>query len=318
MKEERGLMIEEFGTNEYRPGFCEVDQYLKLPREKDSWLLKPLIPFSGACLLFGQAKSGKSYLGIQLALALSGQLPDFLGFPVHQTGKVLYLQLDTPRSVWADRFEDVLHKHNLKYDSSKFLLADRESIEKYPFDILQPAHADYLYQATHVHEGVTAVIIDTLRESHSGDEDSSTTARNVITNLVGATHPAALIIISHDRKPNQDVAKDLLADHRGSSYITGRMDAIMRLTKTRLYYTGRSIEAGDIKLQRASNGLWQPMIDETGPIVDKILADPNFSSLRERGRALATLIGCTEEAAVSRLRRVTTMKQAIIENKGVK
>lgn len=287
---------------DYRPGFCPVDEYLKLPRSPETWLIKPLIPTSGAALLYGDAKIGKSYMGIQLALALTGQTPDWLGFPIGQVGKVLYLQLDTPRSVWALRFEEMLIKGKLQYDSNRLLLADRESIAFYPFDILQPAHMKYLRDIITIH-GATTVIIDTLRESHSGDEDSSTVARNVIGNLVGATHPAALIILSHSRKPSADVDKDLLADNRGSSYVVGRMDAIMRLTTRRLYYTGRSIEAGDVRLQRVDNGLWQPITDETGPMVAKVLADTSVPSLRGKARILATLISCNEEAAMSRIRR---------------
>src|SRR6266853_5093131 len=138
----------------FRPGFLPVDQYLTQPRERETWLLKPLIPSSGAALLYGDPKVGKSYMGIQLALALSGQYPDWLGFPVHQNGKVLYLQLDTPRSVWAFRFEEMITKGNLRYDSNTLLLADRESINTYPFDILQPAHKAYLHDIISIHKPI--------------------------------------------------------------------------------------------------------------------------------------------------------------------
>ncbi len=300
-------------TDGIRPGFVGVDDYLKLPRDRETWLIKPLIPTSGAALLYGDPKVGKSYMGIQLALALSGQSSDWLGFPIGQVGKVLYLQLDTPRSVWAVRFYEMLQRGKLQYESSKLLLADRESIAYYPFDILQPLHMKYLRDIIQEHTP-TAVIVDTLRESHSGDEDSSTVARNVIGNLVGACHPAALIVISHGRKPNPDMDKDLLADHRGSSYITGRMDAIMRLTKTRLYYTGRSIEAGDIKVQRTDNGLWQPVPDEVGPMIAKVMADVSIPSLRGKARVLATLVGKSEEASMSLLRRTLAAGPKAVSN----
>lgn len=285
-----------------RPGFVGVDQYLQLPRARETWLLEPLIPANGAALLYGDVKMGKSYLGIQLALALSGQSGDFLGFPVKTAGKVLYLQLDTPRVLWAKRFEQMLIQGGLRYDTRTLLLADRETIEFFPFDILQPQHMTYLRAIVAIH-APTCVIIDTLREAHSGDEDSSTASRNVIANLVAATSPAALVLVSHSRKPHPDVDKDLRADHRGSSYVTGRMDSIMRLTKQRLYYMGRSIEDGDIKIVRQENGLWAPIVDESGAIVQKVMNDPSLPSLRAKARALAPLVGSSEEAALSRLRR---------------
>jgi len=284
-------------------GFLTVEEYLQLPRDRGTWLLKPLIPTSGACLIYGESKLGKSYLAIQLALALTGQIPDFLGFPVSQPGKVLYLQLDTPRNVWAYRFEELIAKNSLNPKNPNFRLADRENLEHYPFDILQPGHVQYL-QTLVQHHHAGAVIIDTLREASSGDEDSSTTARNVISNLVAATMPAALIIISHSRKPNPDGDKDLLADHRGSSYIVGRMDAIVRLTKTRMFYTGRSIEQGDIKIEREDNGLWMPKPDEVGPAIEKVMNDVTLPTLRAKSKILAPILGCTEEAAMSRLRRI--------------
>ncbi len=302
--------------NEPRPGFLPVDAYLSQPREHETWLLKPLLPVGGAALIFAAPKAGKSYIAIQLALALNGQAPDWLGFPVLKTGKVLYLQLDTPRSTWMFRFEEMIKKHGLKYDSNSLLLADRESVEFFPFDILQPTHMKYLANIVQVHQPV-AVIIDTLREVHSGDEDTSTTSRNVISNLVGATHPAALIIISHSRKNNPEAEKSIMDDHRGSSYITGRMDAILRLTKSRLYYAGRSIEEGNIKIERLDNGLWQPRqdaADETA--LAKVLADPSLTTMRAKARALATLVAINEEAAMSRVRLRTARPVEKVETNG--
>lgn len=291
-----------------RPGFCTVKDYLSLPRDSQTWLLKPLIPTSGAALIYGQEKSGKSAIAVQLAAALSGGAPHWMGFPVAQTGPVLYFQLDNPRSTWAHRFEALTHA-GLKY-TDHLRLADRECVDYYPFDILQPAHMKYLHSIVQPMKPI-AVFVDTLRESHSGDEDSSTTSRNVISNLVGATHPAALIIISHSRKPNPDAEKDLMADHRGSSYITGRMDAIMRMTKTRLYYGGRSIEEGFIKLNRMDvDGalMFEPAVDDVGPVIAEVMADVSLPSLRAKAKALAVRVGITEEAAMSRLRRQVSVE----------
>lgn len=245
-----------------------------------------------------------SYLAIQLALALSGAEHEWLGFPVSKPGPVVYIQLDTPGSLWSYRLSELEKSgHPIKV----LHLADRETLDFYPFDILQPTHVAYLRSIIEpIHP--TAVIIDTIRESHSGDEDKSTTMRNVIANLVGATHPAALILISHARKPNQDMDRDLMADQRGSSYVVGRMDAIMRLTKRSLYYAGRSIEEGSIKLQRQENGLWLVEPDDSGPALQAVLADSTLTTMRSKARALAPTIKKSEEAAMSMIRRATALK----------
>src|SRR3990167_7271701 len=249
-----------------------------------------------------------SYLGIQLALAISDPTQDkWLDFPVTKHGPVIYLQLDTPRSVWSARFDELKSK-GVKWSPNAFL-ADRETLDYFPFDVLIPSHMKYLHDVVQPIQPV-AVIVDTLREAHSGDEDSSTVARNVIANLVGAISPAALIIISPNRKPNPEAQNDLMADHRGSGYIVGRMDAVLRLTKHRMYFSGRAIEEGDIKLQRLDSGLWAPITDDSHTLAEAILMDPSFGSMRDRARALAPKIAKTEDAAMSMLRRMIVSKQA--------
>lgn len=287
-----------------RPGFVPVDEYLKLPRSPDTWLVKSLIPVGGAALLYGQEKSGKSAIAIQLAAAISGGSKEWMGFPIGLTGPVLYLQLDNPRSTWADRFEK-LTTWGLKYTRNLFL-ADRESIENFPFDILQPVHKDYLKLLVAMRKPV-AVFVDTLREVSTGDENDSTVSRNVIANLTDAVGTAALIVVSHARKPQPDTDKDLMADHRGSSYITGRMDAILRMAHNRLYFGGRSIEQGNMKLIRTviDDGciVFEPIVEEASIIMQKILQDADFPSLRAKSEAIAPLLKISNEAAMSRLRR---------------
>jgi RecA-family ATPase len=289
-----------------RPGFVALDDYLKLPRDPDTWLIKPLIPVSGAGLLYSPPKVGKSALAVQLAHAVSGGADNFMGFPIGKHGRVLYLQLDTPRTTWTMRWE-ALKKHGLQFDSKRLLLADRESLAFYPFDILQPAHARYLREIVQAQEP-TLVIVDTIRKLHTGDENSSTVMSNVMSNLIGACHPAAVIIISHDKKPSPDMEKDIMADHRGSTSVVGEMDAILRLTKTRLYYAGRSIEEGSLKLVRQECDdtlLWGPDPDEYRAAIDSVGENRDLTSMRAKARALAPLIGKSEEAAMSILRRTT-------------
>lgn len=287
-----------------RPGFVPLDDYLKLPRDPDTWLIKPLIPVSGAGLLYSPPKVGKSALAVQLAHAVSGGAKEFMGFPIGKHGRVLYLQLDTPRSTWTLRWE-ALKRHGLEFEVKNLCMADRESLDFYPFDILQPAHMKYLYSVIQPLKPVL-VIVDTLRKLHTGDENSSTIMSNVMSNLVGACHPAAVLAISHDKKPSVDQEKDIMTDHRGSGSVVGEMDAILRLTKTRLYYAGRSIEEGSIKLVRQDCDetlLWAPDPDEHKDAVQSVMENTGLVSMRAKARALAPIIGKSEEAAMSIIRR---------------
>ena len=294
--------------------------YLSLPRAPETWLIKDLLPVGGSMLIFGDAKAGKSYLGLQLALALSGARPDFLSFQTIRTGRVAYIQLDTPRSLWADRISR-LTEAGEPFPSAPIWFGDRETLGTWPFDITDPSHRSILRKGLWeepVREEVdretgevlgtpvapTAVILDTIREAHSLDENDSTDMRNVIAAVEATVRPAALIIIAHARKPSGDAPPDLMADNRGSNFVVGRMDAILRLTKKTIYYTGRAIEEGSFRIRRTDSGLW--VADEAGneDHLRAVLADPTLSSLSARAKALAGRIGKGEEACRSILRRV--------------
>ena len=297
-----------------RPGFVSVTDYLSLPRDHGVWLIDPLLPSSGSLLIYGPAKRGmKSTLATSLVAALSGELPDWMGFRIGKVGRVCYLQLDTPRSTWALRFARLRELGILKFNHDLVYMADRESIEKYPLDILRPDHMLYLKSIVQMWAPV-AVVIDTLRKVHSGDENSSTVMSNVITNLVGACHPAALILISHDRKPHPDVDKDILADNRGSTSVVGEMDGIVRMTGNRMYFMGRNIEEGSIKVQKRDIDpmgivtLVEPVIDKDEEVLQNILKNPSYTSMHAKAKVLAPLLGISEVAAMGRVRRAAPSK----------
>ena len=251
------------------------------------------------CLLYGDPKVGKSYAALQLTFSLEAG-KEWLGFPVRTNGRVVYVQLDTPRSLWAERL-DILGKDGYPVDSLS--LADRETLDCYPFNILDPLHADTLQQAIREVNPV-AVVVDTLRESCTGaNENESTDMQRVLAALTSAVAPAALIIISHSRKAGGEQGPDLINDNRGSGYIPGRADCVVRFTHKTIYYTGRAIEAGSMRLQRTETGLWVPDNAEIERAVEMILLDPDLTSMRARAKALSERIGKSEEACRSILRR---------------
>ena len=287
-----------------RPGFVPVPEYLTLQHNPKTWLIKDLIPLSGTALLYGLPKQGKTALAIQMACALSGGSDEWLGFQVITHGRILFLELDTPRSTFRLRFS-ALDRAKVDYIPENLMIADRESLSFYPFDILQPEHVKYLYSLARKANPV-AVFVDTLRKVQSGDEDNSTNMSNVVSNLISAVHPASLVLISHSRKPHMDSGHDLMADHRGSGSVTGEMDAVFKMTKSRLYYGGRNIEEGNIQLERQDVSdilLWKVRSDNIDTYVAKVMIDDSLTSMRAKARALATSTGLTEEAAMSRLRR---------------
>lgn len=220
--------------------FIWGDLYIQLVDDDEKWLIKPILPPSGLVNMYGKPKSGKSMAAIGMAIAISSGAPEWNGFEIHTHGPVAYLQIDTPRFEWKTRFRN-LYDHG--YDISKIAMLDLNTAP-YPFNILLPQHQTWLRQQLEVIKPVF-IVIDTLREAHEGDENDSTDMKKVVNALVKVCRPAAVAFISHSRKDsamNQMGAdSDLMDEGRGSSYMSGRMDTVMKFTDKTMTIKGRSV-----------------------------------------------------------------------------
>ena len=250
-------------------------------------------------MIYGDPKVGKSFGALQLAVAVANGA-DWLGFPVRKNGKVAYIQLDTPRNMWVTEYIEQLKRSGI--DFSGVFFADRETIDCWPFDAL---NAEHIMKLKGEIESLTpdVVIFDTLRESHSGNENESDDMRNVIANMVAATHPAATIFVHHSKKPNPEYGPDTRNDARGG-YHVGRMDTIIRLSKTSAHFVGRMIDDSSVKLERQDNGFWLPIHDGIEDALRAILAAEPDISQREVARRLAASTGRSEQSCRGLIRRV--------------
>jgi RecA-family ATPase len=285
-----------------KPRILTGSAYMTLPAPQ-TFLIEPLLPVGGSMILYGDPKVGKSFAALQLADALvSGA--DWLGFPIRTPGPVVYIQLDTPRSLWGERLKSLAASG---LGMANIHQADRESFETFPFNILLPEHASMLKESLSSIKPV-AVIIDTLRECHSAQENESTEMQPVIAALEEAVRPAALILIAHSRKPSE-MGHSTINDIRGSNYIPGRMDAIVRFTPKKAYFEGRAIERTSLTLNRLENATWALTESEADRVALLLIGDPAFRTDRERARALhdrlsGAGISLSEEACRSLIRRL--------------
>lgn len=250
------------------PEFVQIDEYLKLDREPQPWVIHSLVPVGGLVNVFGKPKTGKSFIAYDWAFAVAAGKGTWFGYEIQRPGPVMYLQIDTPREEWARRSQQGVEMYAVA--DMPLYIADMWLIPQYPMDILEQTKANviWLKQQVELLKPVM-IVIDTLREVHSGDEDNSTVMRNVISEIVGACRPAAIVLVSHARKDQAgfgDVGGDDLMDQaRGSSYVAGRMDVICKVTQKRMMFKGRATgavtevleqdpETGWIKIQREEDG----------------------------------------------------------------
>lgn len=221
--------------------FHTVEEYLTLSDKDHVWVVRNVIPYGGYTTIFGKPKSGKSYAALQLAAAIGNEeSAEWLSFPIESHGPVSYFQVDTPRGIWVDRVRE-LQEAGLSFKNVYF--ADTEDAP-FPFNIMRDDSFSWLAAET-ARINPHLVIVDTLREVHGLNENESTSMQSVVSRIREACPRSAIMLVSHARKenPNPDAAAtvDPIDEQRGSGYVAGRMDSIMRLSKNQLMVKGRSI-----------------------------------------------------------------------------
>lgn len=271
--------------------------YLALPRPPQTWVVETLLPTGGFLQLFGDPKKGKSFGALQLALSISQAHPDCLGFPIHTSGPVAYLQLDTPSTLWADRVRTLVEDHSL----TALALHDKDTCPHVPFDIRNTEHWRWLRDWLLLVNPV-AVVIDTYREVFRGDENDSDIGQQVLTLLLAALYPAALILVHHTSRPKEG------ADHgmygRGSSYVSGRSDCNIRVSTKQWKIQSRAAEDRVLSLIRTPTGLWAlEHTTITAAHMDLIRQDPTLTSDRARARKLSSMTGAPFDRCHYMLRR---------------
>lgn len=251
----------------------------------ERWVVRDLLPASGSLNLFGAPKQGKSFLALQLASAIADpDTQDFLGFPVLTHGKVFFLQVDTPRGEWQSRLTSLQTEGKLRFDD--VYIADMESVTSFPFEIMG-AGGKELRTACNELQPV-AVFVDTLREIHGGEENDATYMKHVIAALTVAVRPAALVALSHAKKPQKDSNGDIRSNARGSSYIAGRMDAIAELRNGQIEIVSRTIGSTTIDLEQDPDvGVFRVKDDPLMRKAMELVGLPGVSD-RERARMLVS------------------------------
>lgn len=217
-----------------------------------NYLVDNLLP-AGLSLLVAKPKMGKSFLALQLCLAVSSG-SDFLG-RVTKSGNALYLGLEDP--MWRLR---------LRSDEFGDETAEANNID---FTTDAPKLGDGL--VAHLTEWLDCVkqprliVIDTLGEvmpAAPGRKSDYLHANEMLRPLQRLAFERDISIMAiHHANKNEDTA-DLYDQIHGSVGIAGVADTLLFMsrsrpaTQARLDITGRDIEDTDLQLERHGVG-WQ-------------------------------------------------------------
>jgi AAA domain len=244
-------------SNPSHPTFeiIEASSLMAMHFPDPKWAVEGLLP-EGATILAAKPKQGKSWLALNIALAVAeGGIA--LGKIATEAGDVLYLALeDVPRRLQG-RLKMMLSEGQTGPSRLHFCTT---------WPRLEEGGTDYLSQWLENHPDARLIVIDTLariRGASKRQEDLYARDYETIGMLkaVADEYSVAILIIHHERKSE---AEDPFDSVSGTLGLTGAADAVLVLKRKRgtsegiLHITGRDIEESDLALRfDPQYGLWQ-------------------------------------------------------------
>jgi RecA-family ATPase len=246
--------------------YYSIEDYVNLKIPENVWLWDGILPVSGATLLFAKQKIGKSFLALSLCEAIADpNIDQFLGQGIFQHGKVLYIQLDTPRGLWIKNY---ITNVKSKAARENIFIVDRELEDiPLPFDIRAPKCQEWVRTIVNEIKPVL-VVIDTFRRMHRCDENDNTEMSIIYDTFVNITKPAAMLILTHEKKI---VAEGADAAARGATSVLGAVDSLVNMTKKRLKIEARSDIEEEIQIFQQDNGTFS--LNSKGAEIEDFIAN---------------------------------------------
>lgn len=143
-----------------------ADVWDNMPPLKDE-LIPGILRTGHKMLLAGPSKSGKSFLLINLAIAIAEGV-DWIGYKCMQ-GKALYVNLELDSASCFRRFKEIYNRHGLKPKAIQNLTIWNLRGRSVPMDRLAPILIHRFKD-----KGYKAVIIDPIYKVITGDENNAT------------------------------------------------------------------------------------------------------------------------------------------------
>lgn len=202
-----------------------VTRLSKIPEETGpAWLIEGLWTRRGVGFVGGPPKVGKSWLALEIALAVGSGAACMGWFPVHERGPVLVYCVEDGRSRVRTRMHGLCAARRVDFDRLPvgWLDVDRLALDR-PGDQLR-------LEATVRKTKARMLILDPLVRLHRGDETSSRDMSLLLSFLRGLQqeHGVAVLLVHHTRKaPVQDPGQGL----RGSGDLHAWGDSNLYYTK---------------------------------------------------------------------------------------
>jgi hypothetical protein len=152
-------------SNNQIPEVLNVAELIALRVPAPEMLIEEFLPASGASLMFGAPKSGKTILAIQVALAVATGTSLFDSYAILKQGAALIVEQDDPAG--AGSIKDILVRSRISLDGVPFFAAPRV-----PFTF-GPQLLDWL-EGQIVSRGLRLVVLDSYTSLRSSRRSAST------------------------------------------------------------------------------------------------------------------------------------------------
>jgi len=184
----------------------DIGELLSLDLPPVRFLLDPYIPVEGIILLHGKFGTYKTTITTCMAAAIASGT-ELWGLQVQQVEPVLYVQLDTPMRLFAQRIQqmklpDCKGKLKIRFGpkSSNILNPTGTEQDVRLWEFLKRDHKEYHYKC---------VFVDCLRCIHTMPDKDSETPHRVYGALQGIFPDTAIVVIHHDRKQRADDTEEM-------------------------------------------------------------------------------------------------------------
>ncbi len=197
---------------------------------KRPWLVDGLFTAGGVIGIVGEPKSSKSWLATEIGIAVASGTVALDRYKVPQAKKVYYFYTEDEETSVLGRLRAFAKGRGLPAEALlKNFFYDPKGKH---LDLTKDEDLAYLYGAGKFIGGAGLIILDTLRNVHSGTENESDSMARVLQRLhaLSKALDCTILIVHHAKKVDPKNVATNGSEFRGSSVINGALDGWLSLT----------------------------------------------------------------------------------------
>lgn len=234
------------------PKTVQASDLQKMTFPDPVWIVPGIMP-EGTTLLAGRPKTGKSFMALDIALALSWGGYALGKVKVEPRG-VLYLSLEDQYRRLQSRIIGLKEFEGGSWPESLHIATSWPRADQ--------GGSDQIRRYLDDHKEIRLIVVDVFQRFRASAKSNGNAYEQdyeamTALNSVVESHGVSQILIHHTRKtPGEDPLDEI----SGSTGITGSVDTALILKKDKgrglLYVTGRDVETNEFILDRTSVGGW--------------------------------------------------------------